>query len=636
MCGFVGFFGVPKSNIQSIDKLNDRLRWCLDNLKHRGPDACGIFLSTDQSFGLAHARLRVVDDDPASDQPFKWKSYAAVYNGEIYNFLDLKKNLEDLGHDFKGSSDTEVILHAFDEWGDQAFSMFNGMFAIALANKFDNTLRLVRDTSGIKPLYYRELDTKVFFGSTVISVQDIDNENEYALNWDGISSAIKFGAPLLNSTCFSKILSVEPGHIYKYLLEDGVHLKPSIHPFSFVEKNKQVHTTVQMTSVTHLGVGDSKQLAQTINDLLDDVLKDQLFGVGNPAVFFSGGLDSTLIAARLSQMRSFDPTYYFCKVQGVDAGEKVAETVARHLNFDLNIVEFKPKNLMEEAEKILKISDFPVTDLAIFSLSYLSSIARRRHKFGLVGDGGDELFAGYNRYWRLQAIDNFAHLIPLVPKRVLDVLPNKVARYLSVYRRRGVFDYGCVMSQAYLENIPSDVFSSNTLESMRTAESIFTKLSNSNLRDNNRISQMLQIDRMHLLRNVYLPKSDIGGMANGFELRVPLLDERIKNLSGYVSTKDMGGLFQTKKPFRDALLEFVPKSVWSHPKKGFEVSGETLFPRDQIIVRIESALDCSLVREVFNVSSVKKLLQKQKEFSGASIFKLYLIMRWLQLQENRA
>ena len=104
---------------------------------------------------------------------------------------------------------------------------------------------------------------------------------------------------------------------------------------------------------------------------------------------------------------------------------------------------------------------------------------------------------------------------------------------------------------------------------MRTAEFIFTKLSNSNLRDNNRISQMLQIDRMHLLRNVYLPKSDIGGMANGFELRVPLLDERIKKSFSKLGTKDMGGLFQTKKPFRDALLEFVPKKAFGLIQKGF-------------------------------------------------------------------
>ena len=252
------------------------------------------------------------------------------------------------------------------------------MYAIAIFDSVTKKLTLVRDPSGIKPLFWSESKSGLFFGSTVSALSIFLEPEDLRMNKIGLASGLKFGGPLGNLSCFENIKKLPTGMVHEISAREKSGLNIQTLPLSSLKEANVVFSSGIGRENTNAAANVSRPEVTRLIDLLDEVLVDQLYGVGNPGVFLSGGLDSTLIASRLVQMDHRTPTYYFCDVEGTSGSLPVAKEVADYLGLQLEVVSFSARDLVLESEALLKQSDFPIIDLATFALSKLSREARKK------------------------------------------------------------------------------------------------------------------------------------------------------------------------------------------------------------------------------------------------------------------
>ncbi len=405
MCGIAGFLELERrSGTHELEALAGAMA---ATLRHRGPDASGVWADAEAGIAFGHTRLSIVDLSPAGAQPMvsSCGRFVIVYNGEIFNAAELRPELEAKGRRFRGHSDTEVIVEAFAEWGVEATAKrIIGMFAIAAYDRRDKRLSLVRDRLGIKPLYWGKVGTRIAFASELKAFAALPGWTK-ELNRDALASYFRFAYVPAPHSIYRGISKLMPGHIATIDPTGETRIEPFWTLAEAAERGKE----------NQLDVGD-KQACDMLEALLGDAVGRRLVADVPLGAFLSGGIDSTAVAAMM-RMKSNAPVRTYSigfREQGFDEAPH-ASAVAAHLGTEHTELYVSAKEAQDAIPLMPEIYDEPFADSSQVPTYLLSKLTRQHVTVALSGDGGDELFAGYTRH-------RFARSMQSMPPRVAQVL----------------------------------------------------------------------------------------------------------------------------------------------------------------------------------------------------------------------
>ncbi len=563
MCGIIGLMTKIKEDPFT---LGAKIEKSLELINYRGPDDSGIYFA--ENVVLGHVRLSILDLSEAAHQPMLDSSeqYAIAYNGEVYNFKDLKKSLQAQGHVFHSQSDTEVVLESFKAEGVGAFAKLNGMFVFSLLDRVNNKLFIVRDRFGIKPLHYFENDQGLFFGSEIKSVVALVDET-FNVNKEVFAEWSYYGNALGERTFYKGIKKLLPGH---YLEVDLQTFEISRHSFWLPES---------LPSLTLRQLGSPRKAVDNVKTLLKRAVERQLVSDVPVGIFLSGGIDSSAITAFAAQYYGRGLKTYSV---GFDFGKKnnelpKARKVAELFGTDHHELEISGYNLADTVELLVGHHDSPFSDAANIPLYLLGQQVRGDVKVVLQGDGGDELFAGYKRYQTLASRRLWRLVVPLLAA-VHCLLPHNKAfylrqRYLNALKSKTDAELMALLLTVEDKNCdPCRIFSEGLRQELKSVDA-FREFVNCDQRFQNKelVQRMLFTDTQIILPDIFLDKVDRSTMASSIEVRVPFLDHELVDyvMSLPSSLKVKRG--QKKWLLKQALTGLVPDEVLFGPKTGFGV-----------------------------------------------------------------
>ena len=583
MCGITGFWDTSRQF--GSDRLQAYVENMSDTLQHRGPDDRGSWVDQGVGIALGHRRLSIVDLSPEGHQPMVSADgrYVIVFNGEIYNFLELRKQLVALGHKFRGHSDTEVMLASFSQWGlDQAIKRFNGMFAFALWDRLERVLHLGRDRLGEKPLYYG------FCGQTFLFASELKALKAHPafcaeINRDALALFLRFSYVPAPYSIYQGIYKLPPGGVLTW---NGVD--SDLKPVSYWS----------VKEVAELGVaqpftGSEKDAVTQLEDLLLDAVRLRMVADVPLGAFLSGGIDSSTVVA-LMQAQSNQPVKTFAiGFYEDDYNEaQYAKAVAQHLGTDHTELYVTPEEALAVIPKLPVLYDEPFSDASQVPTFLVSQLARSHVTVSLSGDGGDELFAGYNRYFlsrniwqktgwmplqlRYAAARGLTALTPQTWERVITnvstLLPakfkqpalghklHKLAEVLAVPNPETM--YAGIVSH-WKESEAVVIGSSEPLTAINDCQRW------ADLPDFTQ--HMMYLDSVTYLPDDILVKVDRASMSVNLEARIPFLDHRVVEFAWRIplSMKIRG--VQGKWLLRQVLQKYVPSYLIERPKMGFGI-----------------------------------------------------------------
>lgn len=563
MCGIVGL--VTKVKVDSLI-LSAKVAKALERISYRGPDDSGIYFA--ENVVLGHVRLSILDLSAAAHQPMldSCEQYAIAYNGEVYNFKNLKKSLQTLGHVFHSHSDTEVVLESFKAEGVGAFSKFNGMFAFSLLDRASNKLFIVRDRFGIKPLHYYENDKGLFFGSEIKSVVTLADEI-FNVNREVFAEWSYYGSALGENTFYKGIKKLLPGH---YLEVDLQTFEISCHSYWLPES---------LPSLTPKQLGGPRKVVDNVKTLLKRAVERQLVSDVPVGVFLSGGIDSSAITAFAAQHYGKNLKTYSVGFDFSKRGDELpkAKKVAELFGTDHHELKISGYKLADTVELLVHHHDSPFSDAANIPLYLLGQQVRGDVKVILQGDGGDELFAGYKRYQTLVSRRLWRPALPLLVA-AHSLLPHNKAfylrkRYLNALKAKTDAELMALLLTVEDKSCdPCRIFSEGVLRELESVDAFQAFVScDERFKNKELVQRMLFTDTQVILPDIFLDKVDRSTMASSIEVRVPFLDHELADyvMSLPSSLKMKWG--QKKWLLKQALIGLVPDEILFGPKTGFGV-----------------------------------------------------------------
>ena len=542
MCGI---YGTNKSYS------NEQIKSKLKRINFRGPDYCGI-----QSFGannqitFGHNRLSIIDLDPRSNQPFSYHSKIhIVFNGEIYNFINLKSDLSKKGYAFKTTSDTEVLCAAYIEYGKDFVNKLNGMFAFAIYDESKNIIFAARDRMGQKPFYYSFNDGQFEFSSQISAIQQFNSNLtisnkaiDYFLTWSFIPDPYSI---------FNEIKKLKAG----YSLE--------------IDLNATTISTNQYWDINSNPINDYKKSYNDakveLNELLEDAVSKRLIADVPIGVFLSGGVDSSLVAALAVKSSSEKVKTFSVKFNEKGFDESIyAQKVANHLDTDHHVIECNYNEGLELIENFSHYYDEPFADASAIPSMLLAKYTSKHVKVAVSGDGGDESFIGYHRYKWMKQVE-LMYKSPNSLRHLSSKLLSKAPYYKLKMIGKGL-EYES-LNKLYLASITDLDFS--WLNQPPKDYSYLNELHYLENSNKNILERTSDFDLKTYLNWDINVKVDRATMAYSLEGRAPLLDHRIVEFSRSLPT-DFKYKGQTmKRILKDVLYDYVPKSYFDRPKSGF-------------------------------------------------------------------
>lgn len=616
MCGLAGFFSPEPIHFNP----RDALLKMGNSLKHRGPDDSGIWLNLDSGLGFAHQRLSILDLSKEGHQPMVSARgrYVIVYNGEVYNFSEIKAELTSLGClSWRGRSDTEVILAAIEYWGLQnALTRFRGMFAFALWDKEEKTLCLVRDRLGIKPLYYGWVGKALVFGSELKALKAYpDFEGE--IDREALSLFMRFNYIPAPYSIYRNVFKLAPGKI-----------------LSATSRNSELLEYWSLRKVAEEGTrntfsGSKDEALQKLEQLLSESVKLRMVSDVSLGAFLSGGIDSSVIAA-LMQQQSDNPVKTFAIGFHEEEFNEApyAKKVADHLGTDHTELYVTSSDALSVIPRLPTLFDEPFADPSQIPTFLLSSLTREKVTVSLSGDGGDELFCGYNRYfvWKnlwekmkrvpyplRNAIASFIHLMP---DSVLDGSGKLMGKAFEKYGKVGTFSEkfkrfaNCLEGKGpegvYLQGISHWVGPQSIVKNCKEPKIPLTKFSEWGDFNETELKMML-MDSLYYLPDDILTKVDRASMGVGLEARIPMLDHKVVEFSWSLPLHMKTFENQPKWILKKLLYKYVPESLVDRPKMGFGVPIDSWL-RGPLKVWAEELLDEGVIEKdgFFNASIISK------------------------------
>ena len=554
-------------------------------IAYRGPDGEGFYWDASVGLALGHRRLAVVDLSEDGRQPMSSRSgrYVIVFNGEIYNFERLRDLLSPLGHSFRGHSDTEVMLAAFEQWGVAAsLERFIGMFALALWDRDKQRLILARDRFGKKPLYLYLESNLIAFASELKALRELPGFSP-KVDRESLTSYLRYNYVPAPRSIFERVVKILPGSFVTATFQKGV--PTTVQNVYWDARTRRDHARITPNS------GSESETLNQLDTLLRDSVAIRMIADVPLGAFLSGGIDSSLVVA-LMQAQSARPIKTFCV--GFSEGEyneaPFASAVARHLGTNHTETLLTPRDALDRVPRLASIFDEPFADSSQLPTLLVSEVARREVTVALSGDGGDEIFCGYYRYalgrdmWRRfqrlplsirrmlsQGIKSISpkawdailrHLRPILPRPLRVSTPgDRLHKFASVLalNSAGAFYQRLVSHWTSPDEIVVGGFEPSPREFPASSDiRLFTE-------------EMMLIDVLTYLPDDILTKVDRASMSVSLETRAPLLDHR---LFEFASTLPLEFKFRsgvTKWALREVLYRYVPRNLVERPKTGFGI-----------------------------------------------------------------
>ena len=582
MCGIAGFIDLNRG-VSATDGAA-ALQRMADRLKHRGPDDWGTWSDPQNGVFFAHRRLSIVDLSPAGHQPMASASgrYVVVFNGEIYNHRSLRMELEATGfRGWRGHSDTEVLLAAFEVWGVLAsLSRLVGMFAIALWDKRELALTLIRDRAGEKPLYFGRMDRQFVFTSELGAVESLA-QRSLAVNESALPLLMRYGYIPAPHSIYADVEKLLPASWIRLSTLDGAITRGAYW---------SAHDSVQGAAGNQLQLSDA-DCVDELERLIGDAVKLQLEADVPVGAFLSGGIDSSTVVA-LAQKHASSPVRTFSigfDQDGFDESHH-ARLVARHLGTQHTELQVSARDALDVVPLLSKIYDEPFADASQIPTYLVAKLAKLSVTVALTGDGGDELFCGYPRYDRAQKLIRTHEALPAAARKLLSssiqsLSPANWTRIASAFghqressAHRTVGDRLHRIAQM-LRNDKSLIYCylasslpqvSRLIPGCREPSTLFdspgawpTGV------DENRLAMWM--DFMVYLPDDMLAKVDRASMAVSLETRVPLLDHRVIEFSHRLPRRMLARDGIRKWALRQVLYRHVPRELIDRPKMGFSM-----------------------------------------------------------------
>ncbi|MHA1677505.1 MAG: asparagine synthase (glutamine-hydrolyzing) [Promethearchaeota archaeon] len=539
MCGIIGFNWFDASLIKNM----------MESLKYRGPDDEGYYL--DRNVSLSHRRLSIIDLSKKGKQPMKYKDLIITYNGEIYNFKEIKKQLLKKGHIFKSKSDTEVILHAYDEWGENCVNKFNGMWAFCIYDKKKKILFLSRDRFGIKPLYYYFNKNKFIFASELKAIR------KHKLNF-------KINIRALNFYFYQKYIGKD-----LTIFENCYKLRPSENlVFDLnkhtIKKNKYYNLKKEIDKCKNINI---KKRLKLIQQLISDSVKKRLIADVPVGSFLSGGIDSSLISAIIAKENKNFNTFSIGFKDKSYNELKYSKIVSRYIKTDHY---YKYLNTNEGLIKyIIKNMDEPFGDPSILPTYLLSKLTREKVTVSLSGDGGDEVFGGYDTYKGYKIAKFFPKFLFKISKCFINLLPPSDKKLSLTFKmKKFASDLNLNIIKRHLNWLATfpDKSRCKLLKDNFIQSNEFLSCNNKN----NLLSIQINDINNYLSEDI-LKKVDVASMLNSLEVRVPFLDHRLVPLVLSLPEKYKIRNLETKWLLKKIAVPFLPKKIIYRQKRGFTV-----------------------------------------------------------------
>ena len=583
MCGFTGYLSstIQNNTVELLQRMSD-------TIAHRGPNDSGVWYDNDAGIGLAHRRLSIVDLSPAGHQPMLSESgrYVISFNGEIYNHLSLRAELEtnDNVRSWQGHSDTETLLACFDAWGIEATVKKSiGMFTFAVWDKQTRQLTLGRDRLGEKPLYYGwqgQGEQAVFLFGSELKALRAHPAFENSINRSALSLQLRHNCIPAPYSIYNGIAKLRPGCLLTVSLQQR---EP---------KEWAYWSALQVaeSGVAQPFTGSAKQAIDELETLLKDAIHQQMMADVPLGAFLSGGVDSSLIVA-LMQAQSTQPVKTFTigfHEQGYNEAVH-AKAVAQHLGTEHTELYVTAKQAMAVIPHLPSLYDEPLSDSSQIPTFLVSQLAKQYVTVSLSGDAGDELFCGYNHYVMTANIWHKIALLPLLLRRLLakgitSMSPNRwnsLASFFPLSNSMRSINIGDKLhkgANALISQNSNELYEHFITHWFNSASVVIDGLSLptlvdelSNLKGLSDIERMMAMDSMTYLPDDILVKVDRAAMAVSLETRVPFLDHRVFEFAWRLplSMKLRGG--QSKWALRQVLYRHVPKALIERPKMGFGV-----------------------------------------------------------------
>ena len=601
MCGFVGYINKEKNKKDNIKKMADLIA-------HRGPDSEGYY--TDENIALGFRRLSIIDLDGGSQPIYNSdKTKIIVFNGEIYNYQKLRKELTKKGYKFQTKTDTEVILHGYEEYKEKILDKLRGMFAFAIYDTNNKELFAARDFYGIKPFYYTKMDNTFIFGSEIKSFL-IHPHFKKELNTKMLEYYLTFQYSAGKETFFKNVYKLMPGHYLKY--KDGKLTVKKYYEIKFEEDNTKTY----------------EEWKKGIKEKLKDSVKAHKISDVEVGSFLSSGVDSSYIAATSDVDKTFTVGFNNKKYSEISYAEDLSKKIkTKNINKIITKEEYF-KNL----PNILYYMDEPLADPSAIALYFVTKIASENVKVSLSGEGADEIFGGYNIYQE-PLTASWYYKIPY-PIRysigaLASLLPKK--RGINFLVRRGKKLEDRFVGNAF-------IFNKHEIKKImknKPKTKGFTELTKpyyDKVKDKDDITKMQYIDFNFWLIGDILLKADKMSMANSLEVRVPFLDRPLIDYALSLPVEFKTDKYTTKKIFRDIASEVLEDKVSSKKKLGFPVPIREWMKEEETYKQIKALFNKD--NKFFNTKKIIKLLEdhkKGKADNSRKIWTVYVFLLWYEI-----
>lgn len=606
MCGFVGFTNTVGSDSGLLSSM-------MDTIIHRGPDSSGQYM--DDNIALGFRRLSIVDI-PDGEQPMfnEDGSLALVFNGEIYNHAELRRELIAAGHTFRTShSDTETLLHGFEEWGENIVHRLRGMFAFVIYNKNDGSLFGARDMFGIKPFYYTFAENSFIFGSEIKSFM-LHPSFKKELNEEALAHYLSFQYSPTEETFFKNVYKLPPAHFFT--LSNGQFKKSRYFRPDFTPEDGAIEYYSDL-------VDNAVRESVSVHKLSADV------EVGS---FLSSGIDSSYIAEAANVDKTF--TVGFESNDGdryneIDYAKKFADTIGVE-NISKIIT---PEEYWGSFAKIQYHMDEPLADPAAIALYFVAKLASEHVKVVMSGEGADELFGGYRIYQEpltLTYYDKLPFVVRRIISKICEHLPGKHGINYLVRRGKTIEERfignANIFSFKERNKILKSEISRNAAPPQQLCKRFYSEVS-----DKDDVTKMQYLDINMWLMGDILLKADKTSMANSLELRVPFLDKKIMELTEKIPLKCRVNTSSTKLALRRAAQRTLPRVTAQKDKLGFPVPIRQWLKEEKYYNTVKAAFVSPTAEKYFDTAALIKLLDLHKSGKAdvsRKIWTVYTFLVW--------
>lgn len=622
MCGIAGVFNYSGDSRIVADDIIMHMR---DTMIHRGPDDAGLYISADGKMGLGHRRLSIIDLSPRAKQPMsnEDKTIWIVFNGEIYNYKSLRKQLEEQGHTFKSDSDTEVIIHLYEENGIECVHDLEGMFAFALWDENNEKLFLVRDRIGIKPLYYAVTNDRFIFASEIKALFTSD-ELIKEINPESIYHYLTFLTVPAPKTMFKNIYKVEAGTLLK------------------IDKHGQICKTRYWNPADFLNTPlqdiNENEIIEITENILKEAVSQRMISDVPLGATFSGGVDSSLIVSLMKEQTDnvLAMTMDY-KIDSPYSESKIAKQIANRLDISLDVRKVNSDDFFKAVTDFLEIqSDYPAGDPNNILLYAISKLTKESGvTVSLVGEGGDEI-GGYPTYLDLikefRALKYFSGLPTWLKKGIYIMCPEKIKERLGIALGNNVVSRRHI--HAFTEEEKKKIWiGANVSNSYLLLEKIMDEV-NTKTQDEF-LRKVLNVEFKLRLPELILPRVDYPTMANSIEARVPLLDHKLVEYSLRlpIGIKMKNG--EAKYILKKILCKYIDKKYVYREKVGF---GMLLTPflknvlplwfKNEILDTNDHPLFAYIRKD--SLSDIYEEHKKRKN-NGFKMWTIYALGKWLEI-----